>query len=191
MLGEHETDAFVDLLLRCLHGRAKEGVGSYSAATFSLKGVLHVIECILSEQKNRELFASSSNGMRLNMILLKTVARYLLLGKEITEATMDTEAVEHAVVSMQWMTLCGLDESLIGISSPVGQGAFLPAMIGNYSVEANIVVAKVFTAYLRKDGITPRGRHAANQIFYRLHYLRFEGFVADLVSGACEVCCCR
>jgi len=179
-LGDHESQTFVDLLSHCLQGRAKEGSGAYSAATFSLKGVLQVIKCILFEPRNRKLFASSSNGSRLNTLLLKAVARYSVLDKEITEATMDAEAVEHAVVSIYWMTLYGLDESVIGFSSPLGRGAFLPASFGSQYTEAKSVLAKTFTAYAEKDGITPRGQHAANQVLFRVNYLRFDGFVAEL-----------
>mmetsp|Transcript_2329 Transcript_2329/g.5088 ORF Transcript_2329/g.5088 Transcript_2329/m.5088 type:complete len:1009 (-) Transcript_2329:214-3240(-) len=179
-LGDHETFTFVDLLSHCLQGRAKEGSGAYSAATFSLKGVLHVIKCIMFEPRNRKLFASSSNGSRLNTLLLKAVARYSVLDKEITEATMDAEAVEHAVVSIYWMTLYALDESVIGFSSPLGRGTFLPSSFGSQYIEAKSVLAKIFTAYVKKDGITPRSQHAANQVLFRVNYLRFDGSVADL-----------
>ena len=183
-LADHETHSIVDLLSHCLQGRAKEGPGGYSAATFTLKGALHVVKCILSEPKNREMFASTINGSRLNALLLKAVAQYSLRFEEVTEI-MDAQAVEHAVVSIYWMTMYGLDESSIGFSNPFGrQSIFLPATFGDHGkkTEAMSVVAKVFTAYLNKDGITLRGRHAANQILFRVNYLRFEGSVADMVS---------
>jgi len=91
--------------------------------------------------------------------------------------------VEHAVVSIYWMTMYGLDESSIGFSNPFGrQSIFLPATFGDHGkkTEAMSVVAKVFTAYLNKDGITLRGQHAANQVLFRVIYLRFEGSVADM-----------
>ena len=65
-----------------LQGRAKEDHGAYSAATFSLKGVLRAVEYILSEPKNGALFSSSSAGARLNALLLKVVARRALTPEE-------------------------------------------------------------------------------------------------------------
>mmetsp|Transcript_41622 Transcript_41622/g.88689 ORF Transcript_41622/g.88689 Transcript_41622/m.88689 type:complete len:1018 (+) Transcript_41622:150-3203(+) len=181
ILGDHEIHAFVDLLSHCVQGRAKEGSGAYSAATFSLKGVLHAINCILSEPRNRELFASSNlNESRMNTLLLKAVAQYSLLDEEITEATLDAEAVEHAVVSMYWMTLYGLDETVTGFPSPLGRGTFLPAFFGDGKAEAKSFVVKVFAAYLGKDEITSIGRHAANQILFRINYLLLDGWLNDL-----------
>ena len=94
----YEIHSLVDLLSHCLQDRAKEGPGGYLAATFTFKGALHVVKCILSEPKNREVFASAINGSRLNALLLKAVAQRSLQSEQIMEM-MDAEAVEHA----DWM----------------------------------------------------------------------------------------
>ncbi|KAL7541515.1 hypothetical protein ACHAXR_012564 [Thalassiosira sp. AJA248-18] len=195
ILAEHETHTFLELLSHTLQGRAKEGPsgGGYSAATFTIKGVLHSIKCILSEPRNRELFASTTNECRLNTLLLKAIARYSLLSTDnvkessATKEILDAEAVEHAVISLYWMTLYGMDEAVVGFSSSPrrkhqGGSAFLPMTFGDYGkMEAKSVLIKVLTAYLnKKDGISHKGRHAANQVLFRVNYLKFEGSVADL-----------
>lgn len=183
ILAVHETHSLVELLSHCLKGRGKDGAGGFSAATFTLKGVLYGIRCILSEPKNREVFAASTgdNARRLNALLVKAVARYALLDDNAD--TMDAEAAEHAVVSIYHMSLYGLDEELIDFACPFGQATFLPAAFGiGIRLEGKEVLAKVLISYLRKDGISARGRHSANQILLRVDYLKFAGTVADLVS---------
>jgi hypothetical protein len=183
ILAVHETHSLVELLSHCLKGRGKDGAGGYSATTFTLKGVLYGIRCILSEPKNREVFAASTgdNARRLNALLVKAVARYALLDDKAD--TMDAEAAEHAVVSIYQMSLYGLDEELIDFACPFGQATFLPAAFGiGIRLEGKEVLAKVLISYLRKDGISARGRYSANQILLRVDYLKFAGTVADLVS---------
>lgn len=198
-LSDYEMSSIVDLLANCLHGRAKEGPGGYSSATFGLKDVLYFVKCILSAPKNRELFATSGvgDGTRLNALLLKTIARYSLLSDGVSGA-MDANVVEHAVVALYGMTLYGLDEAVIGFSNPLmGQqrssDAFLPATFGDgdddTKTEASSAVAKVLAAYLKKEGITPAGRHAANQILFRVKSLRFEGSAGALVSSSTPLRC--
>jgi hypothetical protein len=159
--------------------------GGYSSATFTLKGVLYAIRCILSEPKNRQVFAVStgSNGRRLNTLLLKAVARYSTSDAVILEV-IDEEAVEHALVSICEMSLCGLDDAIIGFTCSLGRGTFLPAVFGKDGrLPAKKVVTKVMMSYLKKDGMTARSRYAANQVLLRLDFLRFAGTVADLVSS--------
>jgi hypothetical protein len=183
ILAVHETHSLVELLSHCLKGRGKDGAGGFSAATFTLKGVLYGIRCILSEPKNREVFAASTgdNARRLNALLVKAVSRYALLDDKAD--TMDAEAAEHAVVSIYQMSLYGLDEELIDFACPFGQATFLPAAFGiGIRLEGKEVLAKVLISYLKKDGISARGRHSANQILLRVDYLKFAGTVADLVS---------
>ena len=43
---------------------------------------------------------------------------------------------------------------------------------------------KVLSSYLEKDGITPAGSHAANQILLRIKFLHFSGSAKDLVSNS-------
>ena len=185
-LADHEVQTLVELLSNSLAGRAKDGLGGYSAATFSLKGVLFGIKCILSESKNRQLFLESANdgkASRLNSLLLKAVARFALQN-EATSYVMDAETVENAVVCLYWMSLYGLDEAAIEFVNPLLGGlsnqGFLPVAFGG--IDAKGILAKVLVAYLNSDGITRRGQHAANQILFRVNYLRFEGSAADMVS---------
>lgn len=175
-IASHEAPALVDLLSHCLHGLAKEGPGGYSAAAFTLKAVLYGIRCILSELRNRELFAESAS--KLNLLLLKSVARFSFLDN--TKDIIDAEAAEHAVVSLHFMTLMGLDDSIVGSSTSIGRGIFFPATIGDKEkTEAKSTIAKVLTWYLDREDVTKNGRHAASQVLFRLNVLRFEG---DLVS---------
>lgn len=178
-LAEHEAHSIIELLAHCLHSRAKEGHGGYSASTYALKSVLYGIRCILSQPANQKLFAVTGNASRLNTLLLKSVSCYSLL--DMLDV-MDAEATEHAVVSIQQMTLYGMDEDKLGYSVPDGQGIFLPASFGD-NENAQNVVTKILRSYLTnfEDGYTVRGRHAVHQILFRLNYLRFEGSVADLV----------
>ena len=105
ILGKHETHVLVDVLSHCFQGHAKEGHGAYLAATFSLKGVLRAVEYILSEPKNGVLFTSSSAGTRLNVLLLKVVARHaLVVDNEAMRAPIDAEAAEHIPVSVHRVT---------------------------------------------------------------------------------------
>ena len=178
-LAGHETHSLVELLSHCLQSRAKDGIGGYSAATFALKSVLYVINCILSEPKNREVFASTGSACRLNALLLKVVARYSLLDKPTD--TLDAEDAENAVMCIFWMSLYGLDETVVGYSLPLRQGIFLPATFGD--AKAKKVVAKVLVAYLNKDGISCTAQRATKQLLLSLNFLRFEGSAADMTYG--------
>ena len=191
-LATYEAQTLIELLSNTLHGRAKEGTGGYSGATFSLKSVLYALKCILSEPKNRLVFAATywgSQACPLNVLLLKAVARYSLLSTA-ENSNMDAEAAEHALLCLYYMTLYGLDDAAIGYPLPYLVGnvtsAFLPTAFGDYGkLDAKSVLAKVLASYLSKgdDATTNKGRYAANQILLRLSYLRFEGSVAALVSG--------
>lgn len=186
-IAEHEAHSLIELLSHCLHSRAKEGTGGYSSATFSLKFVLYGIECILSEPANRKLFASTGNASRLNTLLLKAVSLTIL-----NSDLMDSEAAENALQSIYQMTLYGLNEDELGYSITCGQAIFLPANLGDdgHDFEAKGVVTRVLRSYLssQNDEITLKARNAANQIMFRLNYLRFDGSVADLVSLHMFIC---
>ena len=198
LLAEHEAHSFVELLSHCLENRSKEGPGGYSAATFTLKGVLHSIRCLLAvEPGNRAKFASI-NGARLNSLLLKVVARYSILSDEVSDSmssnndTIDNETVEDAVVSLYYMSQVGFHESVC--MSSHGQSAFLPAKFGKKgkagssrssnlaNCDAKDIIVKVLTVYIDKiDASTCRcGRHAAIQLMLRASLLRFEGEVSNL-----------
>jgi len=139
------------------------------------------------------VFATSTgnNGRRLNALLLKAVARYSISDGIIMEA-VDAEAVEHALVSICSMSLYGLDCGTIGFACPLGRSTFLPTGIGKSGRwDTKEIVTKVLMSYLRKDGMTAKSRYAANQILFRLDFLRFAGSVADLVSltNICYIAC--
>lgn len=184
ILAEYEAHSIIELLAHCLQGRAKEGPGGYSASTYALKSVLYGIKCILCQPANQKLFAVTGNASRLNALLLKSVSCYSLL--DMVDM-MDAEATEHAVVSIQQMTLNGMDEDELGYSVPDGHCIFLPDSFGD-NENAQSVVAKILRSYLTnfEDGYTIKGRHAVNQILFRLNYLRFEGSVAGLVRSEIE-----
>ena len=103
-LARHETHTFIELLSNCLHSRPKNGPGGYSSSSFSLKGVLYSIRCMLAEHKNRIIFASTC-GARLNSLMLKALARYVFNYQGVTvTVTMDTEAAEHCVFCLYMMS---------------------------------------------------------------------------------------
>jgi hypothetical protein len=184
VLAVHETHGLVELLSNCLQGRGKDGAGGYSAATFTLKGVLFGMRCILSERTNRDAFVKSGGGdnaRRLNSLLLKALARYALSdgGKTI----MDAEAAEHAVTSMYHMTLHGLDGGLLEFPHSLSHATFLPEVYGTRKkLEGREVLVGVLIAYLNRVGFSDEGRHHAEQILLRVDYLKFAGNVSDLVS---------
>lgn len=185
LLAEHEAHSLIELLSHCIENRSKEGPGGYSAATFTLKGVLHSLRCLLVEPGNRSKFASI-NGARLNALLLKVVAQYALLSEEGDkiegEYAIDNEATDDAVVSLYYMSSSGFHES-----------AFLPSVFGKKSKSgssrgglanrgAKDVLVKVLTLYVGKihTNSSYLPRHAAIQLMLRASFLRFEGEVANL-----------
>ena len=201
LIAEHEAHSLVELLSHCLESRSKEGPGGYSGATFTLKGVLHSIRCLLAvEPGNRSKFASIS-GARLNALLLKVVARHALLSDEgdtnnSGNDAIDNEAVDDAVVSLYYMSQVGFHESVC--MSSHGQSIFLPITFGKKSksgsnsnssksvknCDGKDIIVKVLTLYVGKIHASSSskniGRHAAIQLMLRASLLRFEGEVADL-----------
>ncbi len=101
IISNHEAHYLVELLSNCLHSRPKDG---YSASSFSLKGTLHAIRCLMSKRENRLVLASHS--ARINTLLLKTIALYSF--RESNDGgindIMDSEAAEHAVFSLYLMS---------------------------------------------------------------------------------------
>lgn len=196
LIAEHEAHSLVELLSHCLEGRSKEGPGGYSGATFTLRGVLHSIRCLLAmDAENRSKFASI-NGARLNVLLLKVVARYAFLsdegGSNSGKDAIDNEAVDDAVVSLYYMSQVGFLESVC-ISSD-SQSAFLPSTFVKRSkksgsnsssttnYDAKDIIVKVLTLYIGKIRASTSnvGRHAAIQLMLRASMLRFEGEVTYL-----------
>lgn len=190
LLAEHEAHSLVELLSHCLEIRSKEGPGGYSGATFTLRGVLHSIRCLLAEPGNRSKFASI-NGARLNALLLKVVAQYALLSDEENNISsgndaLDNEAVDDAVVSLYYMSQVGFHESVC--MSSYGQSTFLPSTFGKKrksgiltNCDAKDILVKVMTLYVGKiDAFSSVGCHAAIQLMLRASLLRFEGEVSNL-----------
>lgn len=196
LIAEHEAHSLVELLSHCLESRSKEGPGGYSGATFTLRGVLHSIRCLLAmDAENRSKFASI-NGARLNALLLKVVARYALLSDEGDNNSgndaIDNEAVDDAVVSLYYMSQIGFHESVC--MSSHGQSTFLPSTFVKRSkksgsrssvttnYDAKGIIVKVLTLYIGKVSASSSnvGRHAAIQLMLRASLLRFEGEVTYL-----------
>jgi hypothetical protein len=165
VLSSNEVEVLIEMLANTLNGVGKEG--GYSAATFHTKSVLYAIRCLMTKSVNQTKFATE----RLNTLLLKALAQYCL------EQQVDAEAAEYAVWSLYLQSNYGF------------RSRFLPAMFGNQDKIAGTGsrFAKILTMYLHSDGITPAGRHAADQLFLRMRYLDFSGAMAELVSQL-ELC---
>jgi hypothetical protein len=108
----NEASLLIELLSNCIHSRPKDGPGGYSSSSFSLKGTLYSIRCLVAERRNRLQFASAG-GARLNALLLKALAEYLFSDQkeERINVLMDAEAAEHAVVSLYLMSNYGFHVS--------------------------------------------------------------------------------
>jgi len=146
---DSEGSKLEELLANVLHQRAKEGEGGYSAATFTIKGVLFAIRCLLTNNLNQSTIVTSI-GPRLNCLLFKALAQHSMA----RILTIDAEAAEHAAFSLYLLSnYCFF------------QNAFLSTDIFNLSV-------KILTSYLHMENITPAGQHAADQLLLRLPYLQ-------------------
>ncbi|KAL3782778.1 hypothetical protein HJC23_003099 [Cyclotella cryptica] len=183
ILAEHEVHCLIELLANCLHSRPKEGPGGYSSSSFSLKGTMHSIRCLMTKRSNRIVFASTL-GARLNALLLKALAQY-----SFNEQDMDGEAAEHAVFSLYLMSNHGFQES-ISYTCPE-QYQFLPAQFGaeSHNADASTTLIKVLTIYSNMTTATPAGRHAALQLLLRARFLRYSGTVSDLVDSRKQYPC--
>jgi hypothetical protein len=193
IVAKHETFLLTELLSNCLHSRPKDGsAGGYSSSTFSLKGSLYSIRSILMERKNRFVFAST-NGGRLNALLLKTLAQYSFGDKdEVITTVLDAEAAEYAVFSLYLMSSYGFHEAVSRTSTD--QFLFLPAQFGDASdakhrIDSRKVLIRVLSRYMNMDNTSSAGRHAALQLLLRSKCLAYSGTVLDLVyleSRWCE-----
>ena len=177
LITDREAGSLVDLLSDTLAGRARDGPGGYSAATFGAKGVLYAVRCLLTEPRNRVLFASSAHGMRLNALLVGAASRFAAGGSGV----VDAEAAEHAVVSLYWMTIYTLDEVAIGFDTATDAGPFLPVTKGTYTsvpgaskADTVSAVAETLSRLAAADGVTAMTGQAAHQIMLRLDYLKYE-----------------
>jgi len=156
LLMSSESSALLDLASNVLHQRGKEGPGGYSAATFTAKGIIYSIRCLLTSNMNQNTFAMAG-GTGLNVLLLKAIAQHSLLQMQ----TVDVEAAEHACFSLYLL-------SSFGFKNP-----FLPdRLVRNRAIES------VLTSYMNLESITPAGRHAAEQLLLRLPHLMLEDSAA-------------
>lgn len=166
-----EAHDLVELLANTLHQRVKEGPGGYSAATYTVKGILSAVRCLLTLDKNQKTFATAS-AAKLNALLLKALAQHAVQ----RALTIDTQAAEHACFSLYIM-------SNFGFRSP-----FLPSSFGesnekNDTDTATSHLVKVLTSYLSMESITAAGRHAADQLLLRSAYLQFKGSTFELENA--------
>jgi len=161
-----EAELFVEVLSNVLHQRPKEGIGGYSAATFTIKGVIFSFRCLLTNFVNQRVFASVA-GPNLNFLLFKAFALLMFGGQQTI--SFDAEMAEHLIFSLYLQSNLGFQET------------FLPSFVG--TVKLVTLVKHVITAYIGLINITPAARFAANQILLRLDYLIFDGSTTDLVSN--------
>ena len=182
LITDREAGALVGLLSDTLAGRARDGPGGYSAATFGAKGVLYAVRCLLTEPRNRALFASSAHGMKLNALLVRTASCFAAGGGGVCAGgIVDAEAAEHAAVSLYWTTMHSLDEAAVGFDTATYAGPFLPVTSATGASKENAVsaVAGTLSSLAAADGVTAMTGQAAHQIMLRLDYLKYEEEPAD------------
>uniref|UniRef100_A0A7S4QZ69 Ataxin-10 domain-containing protein n=2 Tax=Ditylum brightwellii TaxID=49249 RepID=A0A7S4QZ69_9STRA len=174
LIMKSEAELLVEMLANSLHQRTKSGSGGYSAATFSIKGLLFAIRCLLTNNLNQNTLANSI-GEQLNCLLFKALAQHSIQ----KVLTIDPEAAEHACFSLYLLSNFGF------------KSKFLPASFSNVGDSSGLfmtgMVEIVLTAYLQNKNITQAGRHAAEQLLMRLPYLTFIGSTADVKKGCPDV----
>mmetsp|Transcript_27195 Transcript_27195/g.39825 ORF Transcript_27195/g.39825 Transcript_27195/m.39825 type:complete len:870 (-) Transcript_27195:277-2886(-) len=181
LLELHPTEAslLLELLSNSMHGLAGS---NYSAATFSPKWVLFALRCLLTNIPNQEYF-SSNCGVVLNTLLIKALAQYSLGTTTETEeeeapkrmtTTLDADAAAHAAFSLYLQSNYGFGNK--------PNRFFLPAIYDNGEnrvAGTGSLACKILTSYIHSPDVTPAGRHAADQLLLRLHYLQFGGTLDD------------
>lgn len=183
IVANHEAILLTEILSNSLHSRPKEGPGGYSSSTFSLKGILYSIKCLMVERKNRLVFASTS-GARLNVLLLKVIARYSFEDAG-TATIVDREAAEHAVFCLYLMSNYGFHPSYSRTHTE--QYNFLPAQLGDSGdtkqrIDARKTLVAVLSVYANMKNVTQVGYHAASQLMLRVKYLCYAGTVLELIG---------
>ena len=103
-----EAEQLEELLANTLHQRAKEGPGGYSAATFTCKGVLFAIRCLLTHNLNQSTFCSTC-GVKLNCLLMKALAQHSIS----RVLTIDAEAAAHAAFSLYLLSSYGFNSPFL------------------------------------------------------------------------------
>uniref|UniRef100_A0A7S1BNT1 Uncharacterized protein n=2 Tax=Corethron hystrix TaxID=216773 RepID=A0A7S1BNT1_9STRA len=152
MLMASESNLLLELLSDVLHHPEKQGPGGYSAESFTVKGILYSIRCLLTSDMNQNTIAITS-GTCLNILLLKAIAYHTFLDLP----TVDADTAEYACFSLYLL-------SSFGFKNP-----FLPKEFSQ-----DKFLEKVLISYLNSMIITPAGKHAAEQILLRVSYLVFE-----------------
>jgi hypothetical protein len=157
----------VEMLVNALQNRGKEGPGGYSAVTFPVKLILFSIRCLLTHTTNQSRFVAEC-GVQLNTLLIKVIAEHSI-GKS---NVIDNEAAEYAIFSLYLQSNYGF------------KTIFLPAVYGNEGKisGSGSVAAKILQAYFDMKNITLPGRHAAEQLLFRLRYLQFKGSAAEVAT---------
>jgi hypothetical protein len=91
LLSDIEINLLLELLANTMHNRGKDGVGGYSAATFSVKYVLLAWRCLLTHRLN-QIHVAAIAGVKLNCLLTKAIAQHAI----DRVGTLDAEAAEYA-----------------------------------------------------------------------------------------------
>lgn len=162
-----EAEQLIELLSNTLLIKAKEGPGGYSAATFTVKGVLYAIRCLLTNHINQMTFVAT--GTRLNCLLLKAVAFFI--GDFVP--TVDAEAAEHACFSLYLLSTYGFKDS------------FLPRSYETVEEDDEKfpgAMEKIIVTFLSADNISPASRHAAQQLLMRVDHLKFRGSLENFAK---------
>lgn len=158
-----EAEELEELLANTLHQRAKEGPGGYSAATFTVKGVLFAIRCLLTHDLNQSTVMTTrmNIGVRLNALLFKSLAQHAIA----RVLTIDAEAAEHAAFSLYLLSSFGFHAE-----RPFSTEYYMNTQ--NNSSNSNSLAERILTSYFHMENITPAGQHAAEQLLLRLPYLQ-------------------
>lgn len=173
---EYITEIFADVL----HHRSRDGPGGYSATTFTLRGIIMSLRCLLTVDSNRKAFTDQgkrrgvNDGTKVNALLLKALAIHSLQ----KSSSMDAETAEHACWSLYLMSEFGFHGSFLPIEYGPSQVDFdhhrhHPRPLGGLAV-------KILLSFMQSDYVTPQGRHAANQLLLRVHFMVFEGASEEL-----------
>uniref|UniRef100_A0A7S4NC32 Uncharacterized protein n=1 Tax=Odontella aurita TaxID=265563 RepID=A0A7S4NC32_9STRA len=179
-----EPESIINIFADVLHHRSKDGPGGYSATTFTVRGIIMAIRCLLTVDSNRVAFAEEGENAaaKLNVLLLKAISMYSLQNL----SCMDAGAAEQACWSLYLMSEFGFQSPFLTVEYGPSQVQFdhhhhHPRISGG-------VAEKVILSYLQSDNITPAGYHAAKQLLLRMHCMVFEGACSVLGDADTSIC---
>lgn len=95
LLSDMEIHLLLELLANTMHNRGKDGVGGYSAATFSVKYVLFAWRFLLTHRLN-QIHVATIAGVKLNCLLTKAIAQHAI----DRVSALDAEAAECATFAL-------------------------------------------------------------------------------------------